>query len=156
MPSAGSVTVTPPAQYDVFQLINRNSGRAIDVPNASTSAGTVLIQYTPSSSANQQFRFIPVGGGLYEISTTHGGTPLAWDIGGGSSADGAPLLQWHTSHATNQQWEITDTGDGHVVITCARSGKVLGVTGDSTADLATIEQQTADGGTGQQWRRIGH
>ncbi|MET9677787.1 glycoside hydrolase N-terminal domain-containing protein [Streptomyces sp. NPDC006482] len=156
IPSTGSVTVTPPAQYDVFQLINRNSGRAIDVPNVSASAGTVLIQYTPSSSANQQFRFIPVGGGLHEISTTHGGTPLAWDIGGGSSADGAPLLQWYTSHATNQQWEITDTGDGHVVITCARSGKVLGVTGDSTADLATIEQQTADGGTGQQWRRIGH
>ncbi|MER5710158.1 glycoside hydrolase N-terminal domain-containing protein [Streptomyces sp. NPDC002122] len=155
IPSSGAVTVAPPAQYTVFQLVNRKSGRAIDVPGADTSAGTGLIQYTPGSAANQRFRFVPVGGGLHEILTTHGATPLAWDVSGGTSAEGAKLVQWHPTHATNQQWRITDTGDGHVTLTCARSGKALGVTGGSTADGATIEQQTADGGTGQQWRRVG-
>ncbi|MEU3478392.1 glycosyl hydrolase family 95 catalytic domain-containing protein [Streptomyces sp. NPDC033754] len=155
IPSSGAVTVAPPAQYTVFQLVNRKSGRAIDVPGAATSAGTGLIQYTPGSAANQRFRFVPVGGGLHEILTTHGATPLAWDVSGGTAAEGAKLVQWHPTHATNQQWRITDSGDGHVTLTCARSGKVLGVTGGSTADGATIEQQTADGGTGQQWRRVG-
>uniref|UniRef100_A0AAU2W250 RICIN domain-containing protein n=1 Tax=Streptomyces sp. NBC_00008 TaxID=2903610 RepID=A0AAU2W250_9ACTN len=108
IPSAGSVTVTPPAQYAVFQLINRQSGRAMDIPNASTAAGTGVVQYTPGSAANQRFRFTPVGSGVYEIHITHGGTPLA-----------------------------------------------LGVTGGSTSNSATIEQQTANGGTGQQWRRVG-
>jgi alpha-L-fucosidase 2 len=36
-----------------------------------------------------------------------------------------------------------------------RSGKVLGMADDSAADGAAVEQQDADGGTGQQWRRIG-
>ncbi|WP_371930271.1 glycosyl hydrolase family 95 catalytic domain-containing protein [Streptomyces poriferorum] len=155
IPSTGSVTVTPPAQYTVFQLVNRQSGRAMDIPNASTAAGTGAVQYTPSSAANQQFRFTPVGGGVYEIYTTHAATPLALGISGGGSADGAKLIQWQSLHDTNMQWKITDTGDGHVVLTCLRSGKVLGVTGGSASNGATIEQQTANGGTGQQWRRVG-
>ncbi|MFI1226349.1 MULTISPECIES: RICIN domain-containing protein [unclassified Streptomyces] len=155
IPSALSVTVEPPAQHTVFQLVNRRSGRAVDVPRASTTQGTGLTQYTPGSAVNQQFRFIPVGGGSYEIRTTHGTTPLAWDISGGDATEGAQLVQWSATHATNQQWKITETGDGHVTIACARSGKVLGVTADSTANGATIEQQTPNGGTGQQWRRIG-
>nr|WP_277426244.1 RICIN domain-containing protein [Streptomyces sp. ADI92-24] len=149
------MTVTPPAQYTVFQLVNRQSGRAMDIPNASTAAGTGAVQYTPSSAANQQFRFTPVGGGVYEIYTTHATTPLALGISGGGSADGAKLIQWQSLHDTNMQWKITDTGDGHVVLTCLRSGKVLGVTGGSASNGATIEQQTANGGTGQQWRRVG-
>ncbi|WTZ69160.1 RICIN domain-containing protein [Streptomyces sp. NBC_01383] len=149
------MTVTPPAQYTVFQLVNRQSGRAMDIANASTAAGTGAVQYTPSSAANQQFRFTPVGGGVYEIYTTHATTPLALGISGGGSADGAKLIQWQSLHDTNMQWKITDTGDGHVVLTCLRSGKVLGVTGGSASNGATIEQQTANGGTGQQWRRVG-
>lgn len=154
IPAGGSVTVTPPPQpgTTVFQLVNRKSGKAIDVPGASTTTGTALIQYTPSSAANQRFAFVPVSGGVYEINCTH--TVLAWDINGGSTADGAKLIQWTPTHGTNQQWRLTDIGDGYVTVTSVRSGKVLGVTGGSTADLAAVEQQTANGGTGQQWRRI--
>nr|WP_254879059.1 RICIN domain-containing protein [Streptomyces sp. NA04227] len=139
----------------MFQLLNRKSGRAIDVPNASTAQGTGLIQYTPSSAVNQRFRFIPVGEGLYEIWTTHGGTQLVWDVSGGDSAEGAKIVQWAPKHTSNQQWRIADAGDGYVTITCARSGKALGVTGDATNNGATLEQQTPNWGQGQQWRRIG-
>ncbi|WP_327170295.1 glycoside hydrolase N-terminal domain-containing protein [Streptomyces sp. NBC_01336] len=155
IPAAGSVTVAPPAQHSVFQLVNRRSGKAVDVPGASTANGTGLIQYTPSSAVNQQFRFIPVGSGRYEIYTTHGSTPLIWAVWGGVSDAGAKVTQWTPEHSTSQQWTIADAGDGHVTLTCVRSGKVLGVTGDSDADGAAVEQQEPDGGTGQQWRRVG-
>ncbi|WP_323189256.1 glycoside hydrolase N-terminal domain-containing protein [Kitasatospora sp. NBC_00240] len=154
IPSSGSVTVTPPARYTVFQLVNRLSGKAVDVPGASTGPGTELIQYTPSEAPNQQFRFIPVGGGLHEIRTTHGGTALSWDVSGGGTADGARLVQWNPTYADNQHWKVTDTGDGYVTLTCARSGKVLGITDRSASDGATLEQQTPDGSTQQQWRRV--
>ncbi|MEW2489755.1 glycoside hydrolase N-terminal domain-containing protein [Streptomyces sp. NPDC048411] len=150
VPSSGSVTVTPPVQHTVFQVVNRRTGMAIDVPGASASQGIGLIQYTPSSAANQQFRFVPVGGGLHEVYTTHGSTPLAWDVSGGTSDDGAQLVQWVPTHAENQQWKIADVGDGYVTITCARSGKVLGAAAGSG-----IEQQTPSNDTGQQWRRAG-
>lgn len=151
IPSGGSVTVTPPAQHTVFQLINRHSGKAVDVPGASTSPGTELIQYTPSEAANQQFRFIPLGSGVHQIRTTDG---LSWDVSGGGTADGARIVQWNSTYADNQRWKVTDTGDGHVTLTCVRSGKVLGITDRSTSDGATLEQQTPDGSAQQQWRRV--
>lgn len=154
IPAGGSVTVAPPAQHPVYQLVNRKTGLAIDIPGASTTAGTGCVQYTAGTAASQRFQFVPVGGGVYEINTTHGGTPLSLAVNGGSSADGAKVVQWHPLHHTNMQWTVTEQSDGHVTITCVRSGKVLGITGDSTASGATIEQQTANGGTGQQWRRI--
>lgn len=155
IPSAGFVTVAPPAQHSVFQLVNRRSGKAVDVPGASTGLGTGLIQNTPSSAANQQFRFVPVGGGQYEIHTTHGSTPLTWAVWGGVTEAGAKITQWTPEHSTSQQWTIADAGDGYITLTCVRSGKYLGMADDSAADGAAVEQQDADGGTGQQWRRIG-
>ncbi|KUJ63987.1 hypothetical protein ACZ90_64270 [Streptomyces albus subsp. albus] len=151
LPSSGSLTVSPPAQHTVFQLVNRKTGKAIDVPGAATSPGTGLILYTPSSAVNQQFRFIPVGGGRHQVYTTHGSTPLVWAVDGGTSADGAKLIQWTPAYADNEHWEITDTSDGYVTITCARSGKVLGAAADGSA----IEQQTPRDDAGQQWRRVG-
>ncbi|MFE5258761.1 glycosyl hydrolase family 95 catalytic domain-containing protein [Streptomyces coelicoflavus] len=152
LPSSGSVTVRPPAQHTVFQLVNRRTGAAIDVPGAATAQGTALILYTPSSAANQRFRFVPVGGGRHEVYTTHADTALAWDVAGGSSEEGAELIQWPTSHAGNQQWKVADAGGGYVTITCARSGKVLA----AAADGRTVEQRTPKKGDfGQQWRRVG-
>ncbi|MCX4679237.1 RICIN domain-containing protein [Streptomyces sp. NBC_01433] len=149
------MAITPPAQHAVSQLVNRRTGKAVDVPGASTGNGAGLIQYTPSAAVNQQFRFVPVGGGHYEIYTTHGSTPLVWSVRGGTSDVGAKIVQWTPEHSTSQQWKIADAGDGYITVTCARSGRVLGIAGDSDADGATVEQQAANGGTGQQWRRVG-
>ncbi|MCX5145032.1 MULTISPECIES: glycoside hydrolase N-terminal domain-containing protein [unclassified Streptomyces] len=155
IPANGSVSVAPPAQHTVFQLVNRRTGKAVDVPGASTANGTALIQYTPSRAVNQQFRFVPVGGERYEIYTTHGSTPLTWAVWGGTTDAGARITQWTPEHSTSQQWKVADAGDGYVTVTCVRSGKALGIAGGSTADGAAVEQQAPDGGTGQQWRRIG-
>ncbi|MEV0916926.1 glycoside hydrolase N-terminal domain-containing protein [Streptomyces sp. NPDC049967] len=155
IPAAGSVKVAPPAQTSVFQLVNRRSGKAADVAGASTENGAGLIQYTPSSAVNQQFRFIPVGSEQYEIYTTHGSTPRVWAVWGGVSEAGAKITQWTPEHSTSQRWTIADAGDGYVTLSCVRSGKVLGIADGSTANGATVEQQEADGGTGQQWRRVG-
>ena len=151
VPAGGSVTVSPPAQYSVFQLVNRRTGTTATVPGGTTSAGTGLTLAAPGSGAGQQFRFVPVGDGLYEIHTTHGATPLAWDVNAASTADGARLIQWQPSHSANQRFRLTDTGGGYATLTCAHSGKVLA----ATADGAAIEQRTPGSDLGQQWRRVG-
>ncbi|MFG2675513.1 GDSL-type esterase/lipase family protein [Streptomyces sp. NPDC048445] len=138
----------------VFQLVNRRTGKAIDVPGAATTAGTGLIQHAPSSAVNQQFLFITVGEGIDEVYTTHSPTTLGWAVWGGASDAGAKIVQWTPEHSTSQQWRRSRTADGYTVVTCVRSGKVLGVSGGSTADGAAIEQQTPDGGEGQQWRLV--
>lgn len=62
-----------------FQIINVNSGKALDVPGASTSDGTQIIQYTPNASAyNQQWSFISRGATTTNVSC-NGCTP--WQSG---------------------------------------------------------------------------
>lgn len=43
-----------------FRLVNRNSGKCLDVPAASTSDGVQLVQYTCNGTAAQRFQVTPV------------------------------------------------------------------------------------------------
>lgn len=45
------------------RLINRNSGKALEVQNSSTADGGNIVQYTDYNGANQQWQLVPVGGG---------------------------------------------------------------------------------------------
>ncbi|MFI9100690.1 glycosyl hydrolase family 95 catalytic domain-containing protein [Streptomyces fildesensis] len=150
----GTTTLVPTPAPTVFTLVNRRSGKAIDVPGGSTSTGTALIQYGAHGGTNQQWTFTGTGAAgseRFRITNVHSG--LAMDVSGGSTADGAAIIQWTPSGSTNQQWTLTDAGGGYVKIVSLRSGKLLGVAGDSTADLAAVVQQTDTGSSSQQWRR---
>ncbi|MEV4559322.1 glycoside hydrolase N-terminal domain-containing protein [Kitasatospora sp. NPDC049285] len=149
VPAGGSVTLAP---ADVFQLVNRRSGKVIDVPGSSTATGTALIQYANHASDNQRWRLTPVTTGGFELTNVH--SALDMDVNGGSTADGASVIQWTPTHGTNQQWTLTDAGGGYVKVVSVRSGKVLGVAGDSTADSAGIQQQTDTGSTSQHWQLL--
>ncbi len=149
--SGGTVTVTPPPRATVFNLVNRRSGKAIDVPGSSTTAGTALIQYTLHNSPNQQWKFAPAATG-YTITNVNSG--MVADVNGGNTADGTAIIQWPANTGTNQEWTLADAGDGYVKLVCVRSGKVMGVSQDSTSDLAGITQQTDTGDISQHWQRI--
>lgn len=73
---------------------------------------------------------------------------------GGATADDVAIIQWDDAGGTNQQWMLLDTGDGYFKIGNVRSGKVIGVRGDSTADLAAIVQQTDANNLSQQWSLV--
>ncbi|PYC81165.1 hypothetical protein C7C46_11785 [Streptomyces tateyamensis] len=149
--SGGSVTVTPPARATAFTLVNRRSGKVIDVPGSSTATGTALIQYTGHGSPNQRWKFTASGAGW---AITNNNSGLAMDVSGGGTADGAAIIQWTPSGSTNQQWTLADAGGGYLKLVSVRSGKVIGVSGDSTSDLAALTQQTDTGDASQQWQRV--
>ncbi|MEU9993921.1 RICIN domain-containing protein [Streptomyces sp. NPDC050848] len=44
-----------------FHLVNRNSGKCLDVPSASTADSVQLVQYTCNGTAAQRFQIAPVG-----------------------------------------------------------------------------------------------
>jgi alpha-L-fucosidase 2 len=151
--ATGTATVTPPARTPTtFSLVNRRSGKAIDVPGSSTTAGTALIQYTPTGRPNQLWVFTDTGGGAYTIRNVNSG--LVADVNGGSTADDTTIIQWTANSGTNQLWRVVDAGGGYVKLVSVRSGKVIGVRQDSTADLANIVQQTDTGDISQHWQRV--
>ncbi|GAA2250139.1 alpha-N-arabinofuranosidase [Streptomyces ruber] len=146
---AGAATVDPNAWY---VLVNRNSGKALDVYNMATDDGARTTQWTRNDQNQQQWQFVDSGDGYYRIKSRHSGKVL--DVYNWSTANGGSIVQWSDLNAANQQWRLADSSDGYVRIVSRHSNKALEVQGGSTADNANIVQYDDWGGTNQQWQLV--
>ncbi|MCF1592075.1 non-reducing end alpha-L-arabinofuranosidase family hydrolase [Streptomyces muensis] len=146
---AAAATVDPNASY---VLVNRNSGKALDVYNLATGDGARITQWTRNDQNQQQWQFVDAGGGYYRIKSRHSGKVL--DIHNWSTANGGSIVQWTDLNATNQQWRLADSSDGYVRLISRHSNKALEVQGASTADNANIVQYDDWGGSNQQWQLV--
>ncbi|WP_412775479.1 non-reducing end alpha-L-arabinofuranosidase family hydrolase [Streptomyces mirabilis] len=147
--TARAATVDTSASY---VLVNRGSGKVLDVAGASTADGAGLTQWTRTDSANQQFRFVDSGGGYYRLRAQHSGKVL--DVLNYSTADHADIAQWSDAGGTNQQFRLADSPDGYVRLINRNSGKAVEVDNASTADGAKVVQYTDWGGANQQWQLV--
>ncbi|MEU0455458.1 non-reducing end alpha-L-arabinofuranosidase family hydrolase [Streptomyces sp. NPDC006129] len=146
---ASAATVDPNASY---VLVNRNSGKALDVYNMATNDGARITQWTRNDQSQQQWQFVDSGGGYYRIKSRHSGKVL--DVHNWSTANGGSIVQWTDLNATNQQWRLADSSDGYVRLVSRHSNKALEVQGASTADNANIVQYDDWGGSNQQWQLV--
>ncbi|MFF7388070.1 non-reducing end alpha-L-arabinofuranosidase family hydrolase [Streptomyces scabiei] len=146
---ASAATVDPNASY---VLVNRNSGKALDVYNMATSDGARITQWTRNDQSQQQWQFVDAGGGYYRIKSRHSGKVL--DLYNWSTSNGGSIVQWTDLNATNQQWRLADSSDGYVRLISRHSNKALEVQGSSTADNANVVQYDDWGGTNQQWQLV--
>ncbi|MEU0060698.1 non-reducing end alpha-L-arabinofuranosidase family hydrolase [Streptomyces sp. NPDC006334] len=146
---AAAATVDPNASY---VLVNRNSGKALDVYNMATNDGARITQWTRNDQNQQQWRFVDSGGGYYRIVSRLSGKVL--DVQNRSTANGGPIVQWADLNGANQQWRPADSSDGYVRLISRHSNKALEVQGASTADNANIVQYDDWGGTNQQWQLV--
>ncbi|MED7930628.1 RICIN domain-containing protein [Nonomuraea sp. LP-02] len=152
------VTQTPGGVVDTsawYVLVNRNSGKALDVYNLSTADGGRITQWIRNSQNQQQWQFVDSGGGYYRVKSRHSGKVL--DVYNFSTANGGAIVQWTDTNGNNQQWRLADSPDGYVRLISRHSNKALEVQGASTADGANIVQYDDWGGTNQQWQlaRVG-
>ncbi|MER6138493.1 non-reducing end alpha-L-arabinofuranosidase family hydrolase [Streptomyces sparsogenes] len=146
---AGAATVDLNASY---VLVNRNSGKALDVYNMATNDGARITQWTRNDQNQQQWQFVDSGDGYYRIKSRHSGKVL--DVHNWSTANGGSIVQWTDLNATNQQWRLADSSDGYVRFISRHSNKALEVQGASTADDANIVQYDDWGGANQQWQLV--
>ncbi|MEV7565706.1 non-reducing end alpha-L-arabinofuranosidase family hydrolase [Streptomyces tanashiensis] len=146
---AAAATVDTNAWY---VLVNRNSGKALDVYNLSTSDGARITQWTRNDQNQQQWQFVDSGGGHYRVKSRHSGKVL--EVQGASTANGAAIVQWSDANGTHQQWRLADSPDGYVRLIARHSNEALEVQGASTADGANIVQYDDWGGTNQQWQLV--
>jgi hypothetical protein len=146
---ASAATVDTNAWY---VLVNRNSGKALDVYNLSTADGGRITQWARNNGNQQQWQFVDSGGGYYRVKSRHSGKVL--DVSNFSTADGGAVVQWADLNGTNQQWRLADSDGGHVRLINRNSNKALEVQGASTADGANIVQYADWGGANQQWQFV--
>ncbi|WP_238412150.1 family 43 glycosylhydrolase [Saccharothrix deserti] len=146
-PTASAAVVDTNASY---VLVNRNSGKALDVYNLATNDGAQIVQYTRNDGAWQQWQFVDSGGGYYRLKSRHSGKVLDFP----STADRAGLVQNTDANRTGQQFRLADSADGHVRLINRASGKAADVLDFSTADGAQVIQWPDTGGANQQWELV--
>jgi len=145
---SGSVPVTPPATYATFTA--RHSGKRLDVFNGSLDDGGSVVQWAANGGTNQQWQFVDVGGGYYNLVNRNSGKCL--DVYNNSTADGGSVVQWACHGGANQKWQWVAIGD-YFNLKAQVSGKCLDVDAVSTADGAKVQQWTCGSGFNQQWTR---
>ncbi|MFE9870678.1 RICIN domain-containing protein [Micromonospora sp. NPDC005686] len=135
-----------------YVLVNRNSGKALDLYNQATNDGARITQWTRNDGAWQQWQFVDSGGGYYRLRSRHSGKVL--DVTGASTANGAAVVQWTDHGGTNQQFRLADSDGGYVRLINRNSNKAMEVQNASTADGGNIVQYDDWNGTNQQWQLV--
>ncbi|RAO24959.1 Arabinan endo-1,5-alpha-L-arabinosidase [Micromonospora noduli] len=148
-PPAAAATIDTNAYY---VLVNRNSGKVLDVRDTSTADGAVIQQWSRNDGAWQQFQFVSSGSGYYRLKARHSGKVV--DLWEWNTADGAEYRQWSDVNGTNQQFQVLDSDGGYVRLINRHSAKALEVWERSTADGGRISQYADLNGPNQQWQLV--
>lgn len=146
---AQAATIDTNANY---VLVNRHSGKVLDIKDTSTADGAIVQQWSRNDGLWQQFRFVDSGGGYYRLRAQHSGKVI--DLWNWNTADGAEFRQWPDLNGANQQFRVLDSDGGYVRLINRHSGKALEVWEWSTADGARISQYTDHNGANQQWQLV--
>jgi len=136
-----------------FTVTNKLSGKVLDVTAVSRQDGALIQQWDSLAGANQQWQFVPLGNGYYQILNSNSGKALdAVDPSDIAAISGTLVQQFSYLARDNQQWKLIPTGNGYIAIANKTSGNVLDVTAFSLSNAAAIQLWTYLGGDNQQWR----
>ncbi|MBA2813275.1 RICIN domain-containing protein [Streptomyces sp. KM273126] len=146
---ASAATVDTSAWY---VLVNRNSGKALEVYNLATSDGARITQWSRNDQAQQQWQFVDSGNGHYRLRSRH--SNKVPDVHNSSTDDGGSIVRWADNNTANQQFRLADSEGGYVRLINRNSGKALEVQNAATNDGANIVQYADRGGANQQWQLV--
>jgi hypothetical protein len=131
-------TALPPLATGQYVLVNKNSGKYLEIPNASSTAGQQADQWQNTACDCQLWTFQQQSGGAWTLRNVHSGLDL--DVSGASTAAGAAVVQNAASGGSSQQWTLLAEGNGSYKLVNVHSGLVAGVGGSSTANGAGVIQ----------------
>jgi len=135
-------------------IVNKQSGKAIDVPGATTKKGKDIIQYEKNNRFNQRWCFVQHGKGFIIQSLFNG---LVLDIEGAKTKKGVPIIQWEKTGDSNQVWIPEQCGERTYRFRSAHKGSLyLGVDKESLKDGARLETFEGPDATCCQWECVGY
>jgi len=140
-----------PIDGQAYYLINQLSGMQADAGNASSAAGSAVLQQARSfTSLTQRWAMTSLPGNLWAISNLASGLCLDASTSSGTTT----TVQNTCSPSTaSQQWSFTASGNGYVTVTNHGTGLLLDVSGGSNTAGTSLTQtspSTAPTQT-QQW-----
>ncbi|MEV0005585.1 non-reducing end alpha-L-arabinofuranosidase family hydrolase [Micromonospora sp. NPDC050980] len=137
-PTSGPTTGPPPSGGS-GQIVGVQSGRCIDVPNATQTNGTRVQLWDCNGQSNQRWTYT-----ASKQLMVYGSKCL--DANGAATGNGTGIIIWDCNGQSNQQWNINSNG----TISGVQSGRCLDVW--STNNGQQIQLYDCHGQPNQQWR----
>jgi len=152
--SGAALEAAPTAGTPYFMIVNKYSGKVLDLIAGNTANGARINQWTyDENGPNQRWAIQPTEGNAHFKLVSWVSGKVAC-IEGDSMDNGAQLHNWdYVGNNPGQQWDFVDAGNGWFKIRNVKSGKLLDVAAWATGDDAKLHQWT-DGGAqdNQLWR----
>ncbi|MFD3498741.1 alpha-L-fucosidase [Streptomyces sp. NPDC058678] len=139
------------ADLGTFRLVNRKSGKVLEVSGASSADGAAVIQWPSTGGTNQQWKLLPNTDGSYRLSNVRSGKVLDSPSG---SAQGAALDQWTDTDSSNQWWKLVPATSGYYRLVNVHNGWCADIKDASTTDGTPVIQWPDTGGSNQEWQVI--
>ena len=138
-----------------YEIVNVNSGKALDVRNGVAENNAVVQQYSRNNSQAQRW-FIRDSGAGYYLQSALGNWVL--DLSGGNTADGAAIRLYTPNGTASQLFVVSSsdvniaTGVSMIITSVANKKLVTDVTGASTANGARVQLYSSNNTNAQKYR----
>jgi poly(3-hydroxybutyrate) depolymerase len=141
-PTSGPPTSAPPTSTprQNVTVVGAQSGRCVDVPNASTTNGTQTTLWDCNGGTNQRWTYT-----ASKQLQVYGNKCL--DASGRGTTNGTAAIIWDCNGQNNQQWNVNANG----TITSVLSGLCLDASGQATANGTKVQLWSCTGASNQQW-----
>jgi alpha-L-fucosidase len=141
-----------PVDAGAVKLVNRKSGKVMDVNGASSADGASVIQRPWTGGTSQQWKLLPNADGSYRLANVRSGKVLDSPS---SSAQGAGLDRLTGNGSAGQSWKLVPSAtNGYYQLVNVGTGWCADVADASTADGIEIIQWPATGGSDQDWQVV--
>lgn len=133
-----------------FTLVNRNSGKCLDLANGSAADGANVRQWACNGATAQKWRIEDQADDTSRLVNVATGKVL--DVADCSTADGADLRQWHWLNNACQRFRLIAGDSGWIRLANAHTGNVADVANCSKEDGADVRLWKWLGNACQQWQ----
>jgi hypothetical protein len=140
-----------------YVLVNRQSGKVLEVAGESTADGASLQQSSYKRKTNQQWDVAPLVAPIgdqsyFTLRALHSGKSP--DVADWNHDEGGKVQQWGQGESQPQQWFFDYAGDNYFYIRNRWSAKCLGVAGSSQNDGANVQQFSRADNRNLRWRLV--
>lgn len=138
-----------------YEIVNVNSGKALDVRNGVAENNAIVQQYSRNNSQAQRW-FIRDSGAGYYLQSVLGNWVL--DLSGGNTANGAAIRLYTPNGTASQLFVVSSsdvniaTGVSMIITSVANKKLVTDVTSASTANEARVQLYSSNNTNAQKYR----
>lgn len=136
-----------------YQILSKQSGKAISVEDCDAGNGALLAMNTPDKNVASQFwKLEPAADGYCRLVNTASGKSI--DVINGGTENGAWLHQWEPCDTDTQLWKLESSSRGCYKLISKASGKCADIVDISNEEGAHLQIWDNVDGENQEWKLL--